>query len=58
MMADGNISFSHVGRMGNMIAHHLAQPARYVRGFWIWTEDVPHILFMYFMPTVVDLILF
>ena len=58
MMADGNISFSHVGRMGNMIAHHLAQPARYVRSFWIWTEDVPHILFMYFMPTVVDLILF
>ena len=41
MMADGNISFSHVGRMGNMIAHNLAQPARYVRGFWIWTEDVP-----------------
>ena len=24
MMADGNIRFSHVGRMGNMVAHNLA----------------------------------
>ena len=35
MMADGNIRFSHVGRMGNMVAHNLAQHARHVRGFSI-----------------------
>ena len=40
-MADGNISFSHVGRMGNMVAHKLAQHARHVRGFSVWTENVP-----------------
>ena len=40
MMADGNIKFSHVGRMGNMVAHNLAQHARHVKGFSIWTEDV------------------
>ena len=49
MMADGNIRFSHVGRMGNMVAHNLAQHARHVRGFLIWTEDVPphliHVLY-------------
>ena len=41
MMADGNIRFSHVGRMGNMVAHKLAQHARHVRGFSVWTENVP-----------------
>ncbi|XP_050241310.1 uncharacterized protein LOC126690232 [Quercus robur] len=41
MMADGNIRFSHVGRMGNMVAHNLAQHARHVRGFSVWTENVP-----------------
>ena len=49
MMADGNIKFSHVGRMGNMVAHNLAQHARHVKGFSIWTEDVPshltHVLY-------------
>ena len=41
MMVDGNIRFSHVGRMGNMVAHNLAQHARHVRGFSVWTENVP-----------------
>ena len=41
MMANGNIRFSHVGRMGNMVAHNLAQHARHVRGFSVWTENVP-----------------
>ena len=41
MMADGNIRFSHVGRMGNMVAYKLAQHARHVRGFSVWTENVP-----------------
>ena len=49
MMADGNIRFSHVGRMGNMVAHNLTQHARHVRGFSIWMEDVPshltHVLY-------------
>ena len=49
MMANGNIKFSHVGRMGNMVAHNLAQHARHVKGFSIWTEDVPshltHVLY-------------
>ena len=41
MMADGNIRFSHVGRMGNMVAHNLAQHARHVKGFSVWAENVP-----------------
>ena len=52
MMADGNISFSHLGRMGNMgniVAHNLTQHARHIRDFSIWTEDVPphliHVLY-------------
>ena len=49
MMADDNIRFSHVSRMGNMVAHNLAQHARHVKGFSIWTEDVPphliHVLY-------------
>ena len=41
MVADSNIRYSHVGRMGNMVAHNLAQHARHVRGFSIWTKNVP-----------------
>ena len=41
MVADSNIRYSHVGRMGNMVAHNLAQHARHVRGFSVWTENVP-----------------
>ena len=35
------ISFSHVRRFGNFIAHNLAKYARHVRGFLVWMEDVP-----------------
>ena len=45
MMADSNIRFSHVGRMGNMVAHKLAQHARHVRGFSVWMENVPSHLY-------------
>ncbi|XP_075665304.1 uncharacterized protein LOC142634963 [Castanea sativa] len=39
--ADSCISFSHVRRSGNCVAHNLAKHARHVRGFSVWTEDVP-----------------
>ena len=52
MVADSNIRYSHVGRMGNMVAHNLAQHARHVRGFSIWTKNVPphlsHVLCAYY----------
>ena len=35
------ISFSHVRRCGNRIAHNLARHARNVRGLSVWVEDVP-----------------
>ena len=35
------ISFQHVGRVGNTVAHNLARHARHVTGFLVWMEDVP-----------------
>ena len=35
------ISFQHVGRVGNNVAHNLARHARHVTGFSVWMEDVP-----------------
>ncbi|XP_050248608.1 uncharacterized protein LOC126695850 [Quercus robur] len=35
------ISFQHVGRVGNYVAHNLARHARHVTGFSVWIEDVP-----------------
>ena len=35
------ISFQHVGRVGNTVAHNLARHARHVTDFSIWMEDVP-----------------
>ena len=35
------ISFQHVGRVGNTIAHNLTRHARHVTGFSVWMEDVP-----------------
>ena len=35
------ISFSHIRRLGNFIAHNLAKHAKHVRGFSVWMEDVP-----------------
>ena len=50
MMADDNIRFSHVGRMGNMVAHNLAQHARHFRGFSIWMENVPpHLIYVLYV---------
>ena len=37
-----SISFSHVGRQGNAVAHALAQRARHSSPFSIWMEHVPH----------------
>ena len=36
-----SISFAHVGRQGNAVAHALAQRARNSLTFQIWSEDVP-----------------
>ncbi|XP_023917766.1 uncharacterized protein LOC112029310 [Quercus suber] len=42
------ISFSHVRRLGNFIAHNLAKHARHVRGFLVWIEDIPpHLQFVF-----------
>ena len=35
------ISFQHVSRIGNTVAHNLARHARHVTGFSVWMEDVP-----------------
>ena len=35
------ISFSHVHREGNIVAHNLARHACHVIGFSVWMEDVP-----------------
>ena len=35
------ISYQHVGRVGNNVAHNLARHARHVTGFSVWMEDVP-----------------
>ena len=38
------ISFSHIRRLGNSIAHNLAKHARHVAGLKVWMEDVlPHL---------------
>ena len=36
-----SISFAHVGRQGNAVAHVLAQRARNSLTSQIWSEDVP-----------------
>ena len=41
LVASSCVSFSHVRRSGNSVAHNLAKHARHVRGFSVWTEDVP-----------------
>ena len=35
------ISFSHVCRLGNKVAHNLAKHARHVRDLLVWMKDVP-----------------
>ena len=35
------ISFQHIGRVGNNVAHNLARHAHHVTGFSVWMEDVP-----------------
>uniref|UniRef100_UPI0039818262 hypothetical protein n=1 Tax=Salmonella sp. s36468 TaxID=3159641 RepID=UPI0039818262 len=35
------ISFSHIRRLDNSVAHNLAKHARHVAGLKVWMEDVP-----------------
>ena len=47
--ANDNISYSHVRRLGNSVAHNLAKHARHVRGFSMWMKDVsPHLFSILF----------
>ena len=39
------ISFQHVGKEGNRVAHNLAKHARHVTSFNVWMEDVPILCF-------------
>ena len=41
LVASNCVSFSHVRRSGNSVAHNLSKHARHVRGFSVWTENVP-----------------
>ena len=41
LVASSCVSFSHVRCAGNYVAHNLAKHARHVRGFIVWTENVP-----------------
>ena len=41
------ISFFHIHRLGNFVAHNLAKHARHVAGLQVWMEDVPpHLYFV------------
>ena len=35
------ISYAHVGRNDNFVAHNLARYARHITGFFVWMGDVP-----------------
>ena len=39
------VSFSHIRRLGNFVAHNLAKHARHVAGLKEWMEDVPPYLY-------------
>ena len=41
LVAGSCVSFSHVRRSGNNVAHNLAKHARHIRGFSVWTENAP-----------------
>ncbi|XP_050249116.1 uncharacterized protein LOC126696411 [Quercus robur] len=41
LVAGSCVSFSHVRRSGNNVAHNLAKHARHVRSFSVWTENAP-----------------
>ena len=41
LVAGSCVSFSHVRRSGNNVAHNLTKHARHVRGFSVWTENAP-----------------
>ena len=47
--ANDNISYYHVRRVGNSVAHNLAKHARHVKGFLVWMKDVsPHLFSVLF----------
>ena len=41
MTETNHISFSHVRRIGNSVAHTLAKHARHVSGYMMWMKDIP-----------------
>ena len=50
------VSFTHVRRLGNAVAHNLAKHARHVAGLQVWMEDVPPTFFLYCYQTMFDLV--
>ena len=41
MIEANHISFFHVRRIGNFVAHTLDKHAKHVSGWMVWMEDVP-----------------
>ena len=48
----GCISFSHVRRLGNSVAHNLTKHFRHVSGYSVWMEDVPPHLYSILLTDV------
>ena len=46
---------SHVGRNGNMVAHHLAKQALFEDDCTVWVEDTPHFVSQQVLMDVISM---
>ena len=49
------LSYSHIKRSGNSVAHNLAKHAIHIPDFQVWIEDVPLHVVSFLHSDVVDL---